>query len=154
MFDSIRRFISSIKHSLIRAMTPTTIIYPNNEVTVIPAEITDVMSYIRQLYGNLDEQQCNTVKFTYDDLMEPKPKGSNNSLISMSERYNALVGVHPELYWAFFLDTNDFIAFHNDKIIASINNSGANKREFFIAPKFEYIPATSRLLFVAGIEKH
>lgn len=139
MFGSIRRFISSIEHSLIRAMTPTTIIYPNNEVTVIPAEITDVMSYIRQLYSSLDEQQCNTVKFTYDDLMELKPKGSNSSLISMPEKYNALVGVHPELYWAFFLDTNDFIAFHNDKIIASINNSGANKREFFIAPKFEYI---------------
>lgn len=145
MLNSIATFISTLKQSLIRTITPPTIIYPNNEITVIPAAITDIMSYIRQFYNSLDEQQCNTIKFAYDDLTNPKPKGSNSSLTSMSERYNALVGVHPELYWIFFLDSRDFIAFHNDKIITSINNSGANKRKFFTTPTIESLKSTHNL---------
>lgn len=145
MLNSIATFISTLKQSLIRTITHPTIIYPNNEITVIPAAITDIMSYIRQFYNSLDEQQCNTIKFAYDDLTNPKPKGSNSSLTSMSERYNALVGVHPELYWIFFLDSRDFIAFHNDKIITSINNSGANKRKFFTTPTIESLKSTHNL---------
>lgn len=145
MLDSIVTFISTIKQSLIRTITPPTIIYPNNEVTVIPAAITDIMSYIRQFYNSLDEQQCNTIKFAYDDLTNPKPKGSNSSLTSMSERYNALVGIHSELYWVFFLDSRDFIAFHNDKIITSINNSSPDKRELFTVPTIESLKSTRHL---------
>ena len=145
MLDSIVNFISTIKQSLIRTITPPTIIYPNNEVTVIPAAITDVMSYIRQFYSSLDEQQFSTIKFSYDDLANPKPKCSNKSLIPMSERYNALVGVHSELYWILFLDSRDFIAFHNDKIIASINNSSPDKREIFITPTIETLKPNRNL---------
>lgn len=140
MYRLISKVFSTIKNSIFDAIIEPTIIYPSNNITVRSASNEQITAYISQFYSNLEEQRCNTIGFSYDDLIEPKPRViPNGSSIRMSEKYNALVGIHPELYWIYFLDTKDFIAFHQDKIVLVIDSSTPDKRPIFTTPTIELL---------------
>lgn len=155
MYHLISKVFSTIKNSLLDTIIEPTIIYPKNNVTVRLASNEQITAYISQFYSNLEEQRCNTIGFSYDDLIEPKPRGiPNNSSIRMSEKYNALVGIYPELYWIYFLDTKDFIAFHQDKIVLVIDSSTPDKRPIFTTPTIELLkPETNYPKIIRGWHK-
>ena len=126
MYNLICKLFSTVKNSLLDAIIKPTIIFPNGSTSQASSE--QITTYIRQFYKTFDEQQCNTISFSYSNLIEPKPDDNLNELFdTILEKYNALVGIHPELYWIYFLDTKDFISFHKDKIVFSINNSTSAK---------------------------
>ena len=131
MSNLISDIFSTIKNSLLDAIIKPTIVFPNDNVLSETISSEDIATYIRQFYNNLDEQQCNTINFSYGDLIKPKPVENPNELFSTTlEKYNTLAGIHPDVYWIYFLDTKNFISFHNDKIVFSINNSTTNKPPF------------------------
>lgn len=128
MSNLIINAFSSIKNSLLDAIIKPTIVFPNDNASSKTVSSEDIAPYIRQFYDSLDEQQCNTINFSYGDLIEPKPEENPNELFSTTlGKYNTLVGIHPDVYWVYFLDTKDFISFHKDKIVFSINKSTIDK---------------------------
>lgn len=131
MSNLISNALSTIKSLLLDAIIKPTIIFPNDDTsseTVSSETVSseDIATYIRQFYGSLDEQQCNTINFPYSDIIKPTPAEKPNELFN----YSTLVGIHPNVYWVYFLDTKDFISFHKDKIVFSINNSTTSKPPF------------------------
>ena len=131
MSNLISDIFSTIKNSLLDAIIKPKIVFPNDNVLSETISSEDIATYIRQFYNNLDEQQCNTINFSYGDLIKPKPVENPNELFSTTlEKYNTLAGIHPDVYWVYFLDTKDFISFYKDKIVFSINNSPINKPPF------------------------
>ena len=128
MSNLISNAFSSIKNLLLDAIIKPTIIFANDNASRKPVSSEDIAPYIRQFYNSLDEQQCNTINFSYGDLIKPKPAENPNELFSTTlGKYNTLVGIHPDVYWLYFLDTKDFISFHKDKIVFSINKSTIDK---------------------------
>lgn len=131
MSNLISNAFATIKNSLLDAIIKPTIIFANDNASRKPVSSEDIAPYIRQFYNSLDEQLCNTINFSYGDLIKPKPAENPNELFSATlEKYNTLAGIHPDMYWVYFLDTKDFVSFHNDKIVFSINNSTTNKPPF------------------------
>lgn len=128
MYRLISKVFSTIKNSFLDAIIKPTIVFPNDNTSSKTVSSEDIAPYIRQFYDSLDEQQCNTINFSYGDLIEPKPAENPNELFSTTlGKYNTLAGIHPDVYWVYFLDIKDFISFHKDKIVFSINKSTIDK---------------------------
>lgn len=91
-----------------------------NDIT--PNQLT---IYVQQFYQNIHQQQANTIQLPIDydirGLLTNKERELTNSAITY--KYSSFFGIHPDFYWVYFNKNNAFIAFYDDKILFTLNDS-------------------------------